>query len=372
MRSPLGSIKAAGPGLWRVRLSTPRDADGKRGELFEQVRGSRRDAELVLARFMLQAGRGASAAKNLTVHEFVAEAWLPTKTNLRARSRSDYERIIKTHIRTHLSDVYLREATSFLLDQRMRRVEAPGARLKVYVVLKQAMRYAVRSGFLESDPMSAVARPQIPRKSAEEQTHDVYSLEEVVTVLEYVRGDRIEAAVLLAVTCGLRRSEICALDWSDLTLPEKGSGEVRIHRGYHGPAGFSEPKSARSTRTVAIPEFATARLRELEGEEGPMLTPQYGDRMNPASLTGRWRALMGARASADGTPLYTPPVRYLPLKNLRHTHATIALAAGTDIVDVSRRLGHSSVVVTDAFYLRPGREADERAAGAFDAAFRRR
>ena len=41
--------------------------------------------------------------------------------------------------------------------------------------------------------------------------------------------------------------------------------------------------------------------------------------------------------------------------------------AAVDVVTVSRRLGHSSVSVTDRFYLRPRRAADEGAARAFDA-----
>ena len=59
-------------------------------------------------------------------------------------------------------------------------------------------------------------------------------------------------------------------------------------------------------------------------------------------------------------------LRYVPLRDLRHTHATLMLEAGVDVVVVSRRLGHSTVAITDTHYLRTKRSADQAAASAFD------
>lgn len=368
-RSAMGSVREMAPGVWRVRLELPRGSDGKRRTLSKNVRGSRREAELQLARFILQSGRGGSVLRNLTVYEFMLEAWLPMKSgDVRARTIHGYRQLIENHIQAHFADVHLRDVIAYVIKERLGRIEAPGARHKVHGLLRQGLRFAVEEGLLEVDPMPSVPVPRLPRKSAQAETMDVYTLQEVRLLLDYFRGDPIEAAVLLAVSCGLRRSEVCALDWTDVKLPVGGTGEVRIRRSYHGTQGFAEPKSRRSARVVSIPTFATARLLEIRGPAiilGPVLVAERGGRMSPTSLTGRWRLMMGERAGSDGAPRYESPVRYLPLKNLRHTHATLTLAAGAAVVDVSRRLGHSSVTVTDQFYLRPGRDADERAADAF-------
>jgi integrase len=58
-------------------------------------------------------------------------------------------------------------------------------------------------------------------------------------------------------------------------------------------------------------------------------------------------------------------LRYVPLRDLRHTHGTLLLEAGVNIVVVSRRLGHSTVAITDKHYLQPKRAADQAAADAF-------
>ena len=55
---------------------------------------------------------------------------------------------------------------------------------------------------------------------------------------------------------------------------------------------------------------------------------------------------------------------------LRHTHASALLAAGVDIMVVSRRIGHASAAVTLRVYGHLFRKADDTAAAAIKAALR--
>ena len=57
-------------------------------------------------------------------------------------------------------------------------------------------------------------------------------------------------------------------------------------------------------------------------------------------------------------------LRYVSLKNLRHTHACLMLDAGVDLYTVSRRLGHSTTAVTELHYVDPSQKADRAAADA--------
>lgn len=76
-----------------------------------------------------------------------------------------------------------------------------------------------------------------------------------------------------------------------------------------------------------------------------------------SALYKRTIALEDARLKAEDPKA---GLRFVPLKQLRHSHATRVLASGVDAVTVSRRLGHSTVSITDAFYLRPGRARTRR------------
>lgn len=366
-RRTIGSINPYGPGRWRVRLDLGY-INGKSYRPSKVVEGSKRDAEMELARMMLRAGKGTELLDRITVAEFVETIWLPSKDHLRASTRRGYASAVENHIRPLFATVQLAGLRGFVVEQKLKEIPALGARLNVYKIMSNAMKLAVKSGMVDGDPMFGVTRPRLPEYQAQ-----TYTLDEVVTLLEYVRGDALEVAVLLAVTTGIRRSELAALDWMDLKV-DGGRAELEVRRGYHGVRdGETAPKTARSRRTVAIPEFAAARIREIRGERvvrlGPLLADADGNRMSPDGITARWKRLMGRCLSrTDGTPTHNPPVRFVEWKNLRHTHATITLESGVDIVTVSRRLGHASVSTTDSYYLRPGRSADEKAADAFGAA----
>jgi integrase len=57
------------------------------------------------------------------------------------------------------------------------------------------------------------------------------------------------------------------------------------------------------------------------------------------------------------------------LHGLRHTHASQLIAAGLDVVTVSRRLGHSNPSVTLNVYAHLFGNTDETAAGVIEIAF---
>lgn len=58
----------------------------------------------------------------------------------------------------------------------------------------------------------------------------------------------------------------------------------------------------------------------------------------------------------------------ITLHGLRHTHASQLIAAGLDVVTVSRRLGHGNPTVTLAVYAHLFGNTDERAAAAVETA----
>jgi len=55
---------------------------------------------------------------------------------------------------------------------------------------------------------------------------------------------------------------------------------------------------------------------------------------------------------------------------LRHAHASTLIAAGLDVVTISRRLGHGSPAITLGVYAHAFGETDRAAARAIDAAMR--
>jgi integrase len=122
---------------------------------------------------------------------------------------------------------------------------------------------------------------------------------------------------------------------------------------------------------VTLPAFAVAALREhrrqtleLRLQLGigalPGDTPVFGNiegnLPNPSSITKSWRLAVKSR----GLPQIT-------FHSLRHSHASALIAAGIDVVTVSKRLGHASPALTLSTYSHLFENKDDQAAAAIDA-----
>lgn len=353
MRSVRGSIRSVGKGRWRVSVSAGYDpVTGKRLRRDKTIEGTKREAEELKSRFITELGETSSTA--ITTQHYLERIWLPHMLPPRVRKRTydGYESKIRVHVVPYLGRVRIDALTPLVLDRWMASLQSAGVsahtRLHAYRVLRTALRQAVKWRMITTNPLQAVTPPTPER-------HDsvVLTVEEARRLLAAVEGDLVEPAIALAIGCGMRRSEICGLKWEDVDL---GNGTVFVRRGRHVVSGEvieEPPKTARSHRAISLPGPIVEILKRHEAPDGYVVSDEDGAPMNPDVVSRRYTRIRDAAK--------LPAV---PLRDLRHTHATIALESGADIVVVSRRLGHSTVTTTDRFYLRPGRAADELAADA--------
>src|SRR5207247_1972194 len=82
------------------------------------------------------------------------------------------------------------------------------------------------------------------------------------TFLAGIQGDRMEALYSSALAVGLRLGEALGLAWDDVDLE---AGTLAVRRSLQridGESCFVETKTAKSRRTVALPRFAIAALKE--------------------------------------------------------------------------------------------------------------
>ena len=358
MRREVGSIEEISTGVWRARVSVGHSTlSGKRRRPSVVVRGDERKAGMALAKLLLEAGR--VPEEDVSVRQFLVDMYLPhVEGRLRARTVDGYRCKIEKHVLPDLGDTTITDLTPYVLDRWLDAVKgSERSRLHVYRVLNAALNVAVRWRLLENNPLRAVEIPKV-RGS---RKPDVLSLEEAAQYLEAFEGHALEPIVVLALAAGLRRSELAGLRWTDLRFwketGEDGAvteqGEVSIVRGLHDRKGVvleEQPKSVTSTRVVALPDWAVATLKPMRGL-GPLVT-EKGAPMKPWRISHEYRRRLTAAE-----------LRIVQLKNLRHSHACLLLDAGVDLYTVSRRLGHSTVSVTESHYVKPSEAADKAAAG---------
>ena len=158
-----------------------------------------------------------------------------------------------------------------------------------------------------------------------------------------------------------RRGELLALEWRDVDLD---SGTVRVERSVEETnAGLriKPPKTKRGRRAITLSADAIAMLREhrlqqielrLQLGQGGKPTLVFsdidGNMLYPDALSRQWANVIRAKK----LPLVS-------FHSLRHTSASMMIAAGVDILTVSRRLGHSKAATTLDVYshLLPGSDA---------------
>jgi integrase len=154
------------------------------------------------------------------------------------------------------------------------------------------------------------------------------------------------------------------------------AGHVRFERSLEQTKGslrFKAPKTKNGRRTVAIPPWMVTELRShlltqqkrrlalgmgRSPDSGLVFAPWDGEPRSPHWLTQKFAQVM-AKLKIDGVTLHS----------LRHTHASQLIAAGMDILTISRRLGHGSPMITLAVYGHLFSNTDARAAEIMEATF---
>jgi integrase len=184
-------------------------------------------------------------------------------------------------------------------------------------------------------------------------TAKAWQVADLKTFLGYVKDDRLHPLWLTLALTGLRRGEALRLLWRDVDLK---TGRLLVRRSLvpvNADVVVSEPKTRKGHRSVTLDPVKVSvlkawrrRQRDERLEWGPawtntglVFTREDGSAWRPERITQIFAALV--------KKVKVPPIA---LHGLRHTYATLALAAGIHPKVVSERLGHSTVALTMDVY----------------------
>ncbi|MEB2313806.1 MAG: tyrosine recombinase XerD [Sorangiineae bacterium] len=201
------------------------------------------------------------------------------------------------------------------------------------------VRFLIREGELDDDPMTQAARPRIGRKLPHViEAHDMLRLIDTPDA-STLRGLRDRAMLALAYAAGLRVSELVGL----------GRGDVDLERGVVAAFGKGGKRRLVPVGEIAL-DHLTAYLeaRRAREEARPSArrppsavlfeSPRGGALTRQAfwKLTGRYARAAGIRA-------------HVHPHQLRHSFATHLLAGGADLRIVQALLGHADVATTEIY-----------------------
>jgi integrase len=209
-------------------------------------------------------------------------------------------------------------------------------------VLRSAFRQAVRWKMLAEDPCAGVDLPRLKRKEME-----ALSVEECRRFLEVAEKSESFPLLALALTTGMRPSEYLALKWSDIDWQRGTASVCRTIQVSRSSGTFDDTKRKRSRRIVKLQKFVLKALQSLrgkqdgEGEGNCSLTHELIF-VSPAGLPLKQRAVKREFRRL----LAIAGTRSARLYDLRHTAATLGIAAGVSVKVISDQLGHASISFT--------------------------
>jgi integrase/recombinase XerD len=284
---------------------------------------------------------------------------------MRAKTRDDYKRILRRHLRERFGGRRLNQIDAQALDRLMADMRRDGLSeatiAKVLGVLSNVFKYASnRMGWAGTNPVAARERCDRPTLS-NRRPRRILTGDELRHVLEAASEPYRTMFRLLADT-GARISEVLGLRISDLWLDEDDP-YVTFAGQVDDRGEYVVTKTEASSGTVPIAVSTAAALRtHLASEHGgttyvfETATGRPFDRHN----VGRSLRRTLARArDENGEPVFKDG-RLPSLHSFRHTTATYLLHAGASADDVARRLRHKDATVTRAVYIHELEDAARR------------
>jgi integrase len=372
-----GHIRRRG-GSWEIKFALGRDpATGKRKTAYRSFKGTKKEVQVELTRLLAERDRGTSVdPTRMTVADFL-DRWLRdwVATNVSLRSAERYGSIVALQIIPHLGQLpiqSLRPAHLADLYTKLAATLATRTVSHVHKLLRSALKRAAQWGIVQTNVASLVSPPRV-------QASEIAILREteITTLLNKLREAESPSymVAVLGLGTGLRRGEMLALRWQDVDFV---GGRLRVERSLEqtkaGGLRFKVPKTRAGKRFLALPSSIAAELRaHRTAQQEQRLARGLGRVPDDALVISQW----------DGQP--RPPSSVsrewaetmarlgfkITLHALRHTHASQLIAAGMDVLTISRRLGHASPVITLGVYGHLFANTDDKAAEIIEAAFTR-
>ncbi|WP_273483671.1 tyrosine-type recombinase/integrase [Desulforamulus ruminis] len=204
--------------------------------------------------------------------------------------------------------------------------------LQEHRILHRAFEKAVVDGLMAKNPCDGVDAP-----SPDEYEPTIYSEEQFITLLNKLDGHRMEAIILLAGMCGLRRGELMGLSWEDVDLVN-GVLHIKNNRVPTSKGTITKKtKTKKSTRDFSIPSIIIPSLKRLRGI-GKLLLKLDGTEYNPGSVSRAFKEFL----EKNNLP-------HIRLHDLRHFNGTMMLKHGVSDREASARLGHSNLLQTKKY-----------------------
>ena len=363
-----GTITKRGKNSWQLKFDVARKG-GKRQQRYATVKGTRQDAQKKLTELLAASDIGNLPEPSQATVATYLRAWLGSSHSQSPKTLERYRQLAEHQIFPHLGDTKLTDLKPLTIRTWHGTLLGTGlgARTVAHAhrLLGLVLTFAVKDRVVARN----VAKEERPPKPADEEI-EVLTGEAISALFDKLVNHPLSPIAAVALGTGARRGEILGLQWGDIDLDRSTLAIERSVEETEAGLRLKSPKTKRGRRSVSLAAETVTVLRAHKVAQLKLrlqlgmgnITPETlvfsnidGGLLSPDNLSRDWRrALVKHRL---------PLVKF---HALRHTHASILISKGVDILTISRRLGHSKASITLDVYGHLMKGGDAAAAAAIE------
>ena len=266
-----------------------------------------------------------------------------------------YRSLLRSQILPTFADQPVESITPAMIETWIADVDRmPATRVKLLAMVHGIFQRARKAWGLRVNPVTEVEKPPLSSSG----DIDVFSPEEVWSLVRAAASEQDGAIFLTAAFTGLRRGELLALRWRDVDF---AGSVIRVRASYHEGV-LSTPKSGKVRSVPMAPDVAAALAKltgrgEAVGDDDLVFLGEMGGYVDGSALRRRYDAAIKRAA-----------LRQLRFHDLRHTFGT-RMIGKADIRRVQEWMGHADIQTTMKYlHYAPRAEDAKLVAEAFELA----
>lgn len=368
-----GYIQQTGEGAWRLFVSDGFDAQGDRIRPNKTFKGTEKQAEIALAKFIADVKRNEYEKPKKMICRDLFRKWLDTygKFNLKNSTFETFERYLMKRVApTFLGTVQVDKLSSsdFYNLYNVLREEynySNKTLLQIHRIMHSAFFNAMswKELQLKSHPMTGVIAP-VPEKKKIVRVKEEEAINFLKTALKH---SPFWFFVFLCVvfTSGLRKSEVLGLRKMDILAEQNKLSVWQNIIRVKGKGLVPETPKSGEPRITPVPHDTIQLLQifieKLESERGPLkeaaiiFSTRSGKPKSPSDVSHYMKDFREKHNLPD-----------LTIHGGRHSYASILINKGASLKEVSKLLGHSTTQITDITYTEVWEEKEKAAMDKLD------
>lgn len=366
--------------VYQIEIPIAYRTDGTRKRHFETYYGGKKDALLREAKLKIEFKTGNFPEKqNINLEMFSGEYLAYQKPLLSPKTYKTYSDRVKI-INEHIGYIKLKNLNAKILDKfynylrdkhinKNGKYYSPTTIQAYYLLINNMLQVAVKWEYISNNPNVRIEKPKRARANI-----SCYSTEETAKLLECLSNESLkyQAIIVLALDLSCRRGELTGLTWNDIDLE---TGKVVINKAtqYIDKRIYEkETKSVNSDRINFINPYTIDLLKRYKKEQlekqlklgskwvktNRIFTTDFGGNIHPDTPSKILKKIVKK---------YN--LKYITFHGLRHTGISHMIERGFQAQIICRKVGHSSVQVTDTYYSHFFEDEFKQAANSMDDIF---